>query len=471
MEFIEYTIKDLALTIRTGKTPPSEKAEYFNDEINWITPTDLDGRKVIESTTRKLSNIAITDKHVFLHQKETVIIGTKGDIGKVAYIEKPAASNDQTTGVLVDRNKILPELFYYWIKLNKNVLSNKANKSVISILNNKLLRKINVKFPKELKDQQNFVSYLNNIQRTIDLRIESISIIEKIKQAAFLELFLENVDSKKWKYVSLRESEAVISSMYGLATKSNIDKNGYSMVRMNNLTYIGNIDLTELKNVEISEEDFQRYEIKNRNILFNRTNSPDLVGKTAVWNNGPGYVFAGYLIRLELDESILRPYFFNSYFNSEFGKKVLKNKARLSGNLANISATTLLKQKILIPPGDLQIKHEQLYIQLESLKDCLHLSLNYLETIFRSTLQSAFIENVQIDENLFFEDLVANLSLNEIKEKKRLNILIDWMNKNQSRFTSFEKYDEAYKIVLKLLEENSLEQTLVDKNIVLKIKR
>lgn len=471
MEFVEYTINKLALSIRTGKTPPSDKSEYFKDEINWITPSDLDGKKVIENTSRKLSHIALTDRYVFLHLPETIVIGTKGDVGKVTYVENPAASNDQTTGIFVDKEIILPELFYYWVKLNKSILANKANKSVISILNNKLLRKIKVKFPKAIKDQQNFISYLNRIQAIIDLRIETIEIVEKLKKISFLDFFLENVESSKWPYKTLQESEGIRKTTYGVATKANEDRRGYKMVRMNNISYEGNLNLDDLKTVEISEEEFTRYELKNRDILFNRTNSPDLVGKTAVWNLGSGYTFAGYLIRIELDENILNPYFFSNYFNSDFGKKVLKNKARLSGNLANISATNLLKQKILLPPGHLQERYELLYVKLDAIKERLGLSLSYLETIFKSTLQNAFTEDVHLDENLFFEDLITSLTLEQLREKDRLNILVDWMSKKQKRFTSFEKYDEAYKVILALLEDGSLEQKNINSEIALKVKR
>jgi len=204
--------------------------------------------------------------------------------------------------------------------------------------------------------------------------------------------------------------------------------------------------------------------------LFNRTNSPDLVGKTGLWNHGAGYTFAGYLIRVELNEDILNPYFFSGYFNSDFGKKVLKNKARLSGNLANISAATLLKQKIFLPPKHLQEKYESIYTLLDRVKGQLSISLSYLQTVFKSALQIAFTANTQLDENLFFEDMISTLSLKQLKEGSRLNILINWMSKKQNRFTSFEKYDEAYKIVLSLLEDGLLDQDINNLETVLRVK-
>ena len=143
MEFIEYTIGELAFEVKTGKTPPTTNPEYFDGEIPWIGPSDLKGQKFAEDSERKVSAIALEQKKAFLYQSDTVLISTIGDIGKTAIVKKPVASNQQLTGILVNEEIILSELFYYWIQLNKRVLENKANKAIISMLNNKLLKRVN----------------------------------------------------------------------------------------------------------------------------------------------------------------------------------------------------------------------------------------------------------------------------------------------------------------------------------------
>ena len=139
MEFIEYTIGELALEIKTGKTPPTSNPEYFNGEIPWIGPSDLKGQKLAEDSERKISEIALEDNKAFLFQSGTVLISTIGDIGKTAIVKNPVTSNQQLTGILVNEDIILPELFYYWVRLNKRILENKANTSILSMLNNDLL--------------------------------------------------------------------------------------------------------------------------------------------------------------------------------------------------------------------------------------------------------------------------------------------------------------------------------------------
>ena len=472
MEFIEHTIGELIVSLKTGKTPKTSNPEYFDGDILWITPADLKGQKYANSSERTLTYVAIEKNEATLYKKNTILISTIGsDLGKVAMVNKPVSANQQITGIIVKEEIILPELFYYWLILNKKILENKANKATIPQLNNKLLKRISLRFPKDLKEQKNFISYLNNIQALIDSRVETISIIEKLKKTYFLELFFENKERINWRDdLSITESEGVKKTSYGLATKANEDSQGYPIVRMNNISFEGNLSLEDLKHVLIEKEEFERNELTNRDILFNRTNSPDLVGKISVWDRGPGYTYAGYLIKIELDEETFNPYYFAAYFNSDFGKEVLRNRARLSGSLANISASTLMKQKILIPPIDLQRKFEDMWRQLETIKQCLNTSLSYIETIFQSTLQKAFTEDVKIDEDLIFEDILRNLSRDELAEKSRLRILINWMNKDNNRFTSFENYSYAYKILMGFLNEGIIEHKRVKNNITLMAK-
>ena len=123
MEFVEYSIGELALELKTGKTPPTSNPEYFDGDIQWLSPADLKGQKVVENSERTISQLAIEDKKSFLFKSGTILISTIGEhIGKLCLVEQPVASNQQLTGVLVKGKIILPELLYYWLRLNRRIL-------------------------------------------------------------------------------------------------------------------------------------------------------------------------------------------------------------------------------------------------------------------------------------------------------------------------------------------------------------
>ncbi|MCH5686700.1 restriction endonuclease subunit S [Niabella sp. W65] len=141
MEFVEYTIGEITKSIRTGTTPTKTNKFFFDGEFLWVTPSDLKGQMVLEETEFTISKLAIDSKQAFLYNKDTVLVSTIGDIGKVSINQIPLASNQQITGIELKPEIILPEVFFYWVKLNKGLLQFKANKAIISILTNKHLKK------------------------------------------------------------------------------------------------------------------------------------------------------------------------------------------------------------------------------------------------------------------------------------------------------------------------------------------
>lgn len=119
------------------------------------------------------------------------------------------------------------------------------------------------------------------------------------------------------------------------------------MLRMNNLQ-TGRIDTNNLVYVDLSDEEFEKFALKAGDLLVNRTNSYDLVGKTALFELEDEYVFASYLVRFRLDTNKAFPQFINYYFNSYAAKRRLQAIATKGVSQANINPT-ILKERFLVP--------------------------------------------------------------------------------------------------------------------------
>jgi type I restriction enzyme S subunit len=182
-------IAEIAIEIKTGKTPPTSRQEYFGDEINWYTPTDLDRQKNLSVSTRGLTQLAIDDKKAVLFKPNTVLIGCIGDIGKIGIAKSIASSNQQITGVLTDGNEIYPDYFYYWLKINKRILQNASTNAVVPILNNKQLGDIKISYHDYLTDQIKIAQVLTQAEKLIAQRKESIALLDEYLKSTFLEMF------------------------------------------------------------------------------------------------------------------------------------------------------------------------------------------------------------------------------------------------------------------------------------------
>ncbi|WP_303834459.1 restriction endonuclease subunit S [Ruminococcus flavefaciens] len=143
------------------------------------------------------------------------------------------------------------------------------------------------------------------------------------------------------------------------------------------MTADGYIDLTDLKYIDLPENEIDGYLVRNGDILFNRTNSKEWVGKTALFDFDQEMVIAGYIIRLRLNPDVL-PCFLVKYMNLPYMKKILRGMAKGAVHQANINAKEMQNIKLYIPPIELQEQFVSFVRQTDKSKFAVHLSASNL---------------------------------------------------------------------------------------------
>jgi restriction endonuclease S subunit len=141
---------------------------------------------------------------------------------------------------------------------------------------------------------------------------------------------------------------------YGLSISMNSVGRGFPIFRMNEIE--GCFALRPEKYAEIPASVFQSYALRQNDVLFNRTNSFDFVGRTGLVKDQTDCTFASYLIRLVPDTDKLLPEFLTIYLNTGFGIGQVKRRAMRSINQANVSGSEV--RKILIPVLPLPVQQE-----------------------------------------------------------------------------------------------------------------
>ncbi|EMG37152.1 restriction endonuclease S subunit [Desulfocurvibacter africanus PCS] len=135
---------------------------------------------------------------------------------------------------------------------------------------------------------------------------------------------------------------------YGISISMNTKGTGFPIFRMNELNNC--FALRPEKFAEISQQRFEQYRLKENDVLFNRTNSFEYVGRTGLVKDQTDCTFASYLIRLVPDNSVVLPEYLAVYLNTKFGIGQIKRRAMRSINQANVSGSEV--KKILIPLFD-----------------------------------------------------------------------------------------------------------------------
>jgi len=123
---------------------------------------------------------------------------------------------------------------------------------------------------------------------------------------------------------------------------------GVPVVRMGNIQN-GRLDLDDLKYCEPDDE-LERLMLGKGDLLFNRTNSPELVGKSAVFTAEEPMSFASYLIRVRFMDTFALPEFVNYWLNSAWGREWAQLVKTDGVSQSNINGTKLALMPLPLPP-------------------------------------------------------------------------------------------------------------------------
>lgn len=286
-----------------------------------------------------------------LIEEPTIVIGRKGSIGEVHYCAVPSHTID--TAYFVTRKKSKPsDLRYLYYALGHLNLKRLNSATGVPSLSREDVYKQKIFLP-SLSEQLRIVSLLD---RAAEIRRRAEAACDKayaIIPALFGDMFGDPATNPKgWDLKEL--GEVLTSVQYGSSEKANEVGRGVPVIRMGNVTASGDLDTSDLKHIELEGKEYQNAELREGDILFNRTNSKELVGKTGLWDGRFEAVAASYFIRLRVDRERVAPEYVWCFMNTPHMKKVLFNTARGAIGQANINAKELRAFQLPLPGKQLQ---------------------------------------------------------------------------------------------------------------------
>lgn len=209
-----------------------------------------------------------------------------------------------------------------------------------------------------VRKQVDAITILDQVLSLCRKRRDAIRLADDFLKALFYDMFGDpNSNPRGFPQGTIRD--LVESANYGTPEKANAESGRFAILRMNNITYEGWWNLAALKFVDLDERVQEKYLARKGDLLFNRTNSKELVGKTAVYELDEPMAIAGYLVRVRTNE-LGNTYYVSGYLNSSHGKRVLESRAKSIVGMANINAQEMQEIPLLIPPIGLQNKYAQI---------------------------------------------------------------------------------------------------------------
>ena len=381
----KYKLGDIC-EIVSGSTPKTGIDEYWDGDIKWITPAELnDDTYIVTDSLRKITDLAVKKTGLSSFPEGTVILSSRAPIGKVAIAGCEMYCN-QGFKNLICSEKINNKYLYWFLKGNTAYLNSLGRGATFKEISKGIVSEIEINVP-DIETQGEVVAALEKVSKVIVLRKKELSTLDNLIKFRFVELFGAPImNPKGWEVVTIGDITTEVR--YG-TSKPAVEGGRYPYLRMNNLTIDGHLDLTELKYIDIPDDEIEKCVVRKGDILFNRTNSIELVGKTAVFDFPDDMVIAGYIIRVRLNTKMF-PEVLSQYMNLEAIRDILRSMAKGAVNQANINAQELQSIRVYVPDIELQKQFVEMKDQVDKSKSKIQKSLEETQLLFDSLMQKYF---------------------------------------------------------------------------------
>lgn len=393
-----------------GGTPSKARPEFWtNGSVPWLSPKDM-GPDILRTTQDKISSAAIEQSTTKLVAANSVAIVVRSGILErtlpVAIVPFETTLN-QDMKALVPIDGIDARWVAWGLRAFERDLLNSCRKTGTTVASMEMPRLYDFRLPvPPLDEQHRIIERLEDLLSRLDSGVagarNSLARAGNIKIAAMARMAglaaNEGASAGDVKRMRFGNSVLTIPSSwnasqvgqeatlveYGTSTKAGTDpQNGdVPVLRMGNIQD-GQLDWSSLKYIPSSHHELPRLLLDRGDLLFNRTNSAELVGKSAVFNADCVATFASYLIRVRFGASV-DPRWANIIINSSWGRAYMSSVASQQVGQANVNGSKLKAMPMPVPPIGEQLRRIGKYVEHANAADRLAFGLE--RTIGRARL-------------------------------------------------------------------------------------
>lgn len=243
-----------------------------------------------------------------------------------------------------------------------------------------------------LAEQRRIATILDQADELRQKRQQAIEKLDQLLQATFIDMFGDPVSNPKgWR--SDKNLGDVADIVSGITKGRKIT--GKSLREIPYLA-VSNVqdkylNLSIIKTIEASDDEIERYRLKQGDLLLTEGGDPDKLGRGTLWNNEVDEcIHQNHVFRVRLTSKEFTPNYLNWIVGSEYGKRYFLKSAKQTTGIASINMGQLKKLPLLTPPLDLQIQFDERCIKIHQIKNQLVDSYKDINHLFSSLQNQAF---------------------------------------------------------------------------------
>lgn len=387
-----YALGDIC-EIVSGSTPKTNIEEYWNGDIKWITPAELDEESyIINDTARKITKVAVEKTGISSFPKGTVLLSSRAPIGKVAIAGCEMYCN-QGFKNLICKEKVYNRYLYWFLKRNTKYLNSLGRGATFKEISKQIVSEIEINLP-EIEHQKMIVEILEKLMKIIRLRKLEIKKLEKLKNARFVEMFGDpQINYFGWNIVNISDIiGGKVSNGFFAKRDDYVEDGNVGVIGVSNIVNRMYSKVDELPRTNANENDIEKFEVKYGDILFCRSSLvAEGIGKASIIPEDvkKNILFECHVIRLPLDLSKCVPEFIQVLSTTDYFRNQIITQSK-TATMTTIGQDGILKTNIILPPMARQIMFYDFIRQVNKSKVEVQRALDEAQLLFDSLMQKYF---------------------------------------------------------------------------------
>ena len=221
-------------TVVSGSTPKTGVPEFWDGDIDWITPAELtDETYIITESARKITEEAVKKTGLKSFPAGTVILSSRAPIGKVAIAGKEMYCN-QGFKNLICSDRINAYFLFWFLRGNTEYLNSLGRGATFKEISKSIVENIKIQLP-SMPEQIRCAETLKQVWDVVALRRQQLTALDTLIKARFVELFGEpEANTKNWPVVNMADLCTVGSSKRIYQSEQSMD--GVPFWRISDLT-------------------------------------------------------------------------------------------------------------------------------------------------------------------------------------------------------------------------------------------
>ena len=373
--------------IVSGSTPKTGIAEYWDGNLKWITPAEIDDESyIITDSARKLTELGVKKTGLSSFPSGTVILSSRAPIGKVAIAGCEMYCN-QGFKNLICSDRINNRYLYWFLKGNTAYLNSLGRGATFKEISKKIVSDIEINVP-EISQQLAAVDALERVSEIIRLRKNQLQKLDELVKARFVELFGDPISNPmNWNKRTLKEvctklndgthfsPESFSMGDYKYITAKNIKASGFDF---SNITYVPEA---------VHRPIFERCNPEQGDVLYIKDGAT--TGIAIVNTLKEEFTLLSSVALLKQNRNVINGYFLAALLNNADMYSDIRNNMG-GAAITRLTIAKLNAVKVIVPPLDLQNRFAAFVEQVDKSKVAVQKSLDEAQLLFDSLMQQYF---------------------------------------------------------------------------------